>query len=343
MADIIRPIEPFELTQGFGENPDSYARFGLKGHNGWDLKTKWPDTPKGFRNILSSWLETFYRQGNEGNDGFGIYFETVVQLTNTWKLTKAHCNSINTFHSTKEGENQAISDNTGNSTGSHLHLTVKKIKIINGVHQVQNYNNGYFGAVNPQIFFDELRAYKLANGKPIETGGLQMTIDENLFKKLVNGSATRKQVAEYLEISDPDNAQTPEFKRVIGGIKSTVTELNGKLEGEKVARVAAETEIKNREEQVIRLKTQVTEEQQAKNSLLTQLKKATLGTAELIKAYDGRIAEKQSLVTALAKEKGGLQIELEKAKTQLESCKSGNPIPSKNLLDLLIKFLRNLK
>jgi len=159
MVDIIRPIEPFELTQGFGENPDWYTQFGLKAHNGWDIKTIYSDTPQGRRNILSSWFSTFYTRGTDPT-GYGRYFETIVQLYNTWKLTFAHCHSIEDFSSKNEGDMMAISDNTGNSTGPHLHLTVKKGKLNNGAFEVFDYQNGYFGALDPQIFFDELRQFK---------------------------------------------------------------------------------------------------------------------------------------------------------------------------------------
>lgn len=134
MADIIRPIEPFELTQGFGGNAAAYARFGLKGHNGWDLRTKFPDTPQGRRSILASWLMEFYKQANEGNDGYGLYFETICKLKSIWKITFGHCHSVDHFVSKNEGENMAISDNTGNSTGPHTHITTKRIKIVDGKH-----------------------------------------------------------------------------------------------------------------------------------------------------------------------------------------------------------------
>lgn len=169
MADIIRPIEPFELTQGFGENPQDYARFGLKGHNGWDLRTKYPDTPQGHRFILASWLSNFYATGDEGNDGFGKYFEVIVTLNNTWKLTYGHCLAIDSFTTKNEGESMGISDNTGNSTGDHLHLTAKKGTLSNGKFQSFDPNNGYFGAVNPQGFFDELRAFKQNNSSVAPT------------------------------------------------------------------------------------------------------------------------------------------------------------------------------
>jgi hypothetical protein len=167
MTDIIRPIEPFELTQEFGVNPASYARFGLAGHNGWDLRTKFNDTPQGHRYILASWLNQYYGQGNEGNDGYGLYFETIVQLENTYKLTFAHCLSIEGFQTKQEGETMAISDNTGNSTGAHLHLTVKRGVLNQGKFVSDNSNNGYFGAINPQEFFDELRKTKANISPPV--------------------------------------------------------------------------------------------------------------------------------------------------------------------------------
>jgi hypothetical protein len=176
MADITRPIEPFYITQGFGVNPQNYAQFGLKGHNGWDIRTKYDDSPLGKRNILASWLMEFYRQGNEGTKGYGKFFEVVVKMKRTWKLTYAHCDSIQTFKTKKEKQTMAVSDNTGNSTGSHLHLTVKRIKInTDGSHTVLNYSNGYFGAVNPQEFFDELRETKNEqNGVPPMPDGTQI-------------------------------------------------------------------------------------------------------------------------------------------------------------------------
>ena len=63
----------------------------------------------------------------------------------------------------------AISDNTGNSTGAHLHFTVKKGKLVNGVFQNENQNNGYFGAVNPQEFFTELDQFTSSQPNPMDT------------------------------------------------------------------------------------------------------------------------------------------------------------------------------
>ncbi len=159
MGEVIKPIDPFYITQGFGVNPASYAQFGLKGHNGWDIRTKYSDTPEGRRYIKASFFSKFYKKGDEGNKGYGKYFDVVVQLKSIWKLTYAHCHSIIDFLTRDKNEEMAISNNTGNSTASHLHWTTKRIIINpNESHTVLNYDNGFFGAVNPQEFLDELKA-----------------------------------------------------------------------------------------------------------------------------------------------------------------------------------------
>lgn len=334
MSDIIRPIEPFELTQGFGENPDSYARFGLKGHNGWDFKTKWPDTPLGRREILASWLMQFYRQGNEGGDGYGLYFENICKLISTWKLTFAHCNNIYNFTIKNENEGMAISDNTGNSTGAHLHLTTKRIKIINGVHEVQDYKNGYFGAVNPQEFFDELRTYKTAN-KPavLPKEEITMTIDDKTFTHLVEGSTVRKELAIYLGFDDPDYTPLDKFKSLIAGLKSTITERDNRLEinGQELAK--ANSEIENQKDKVANVQRECQRSIQIEKDRYNTLKEAQPNLEKLEGKYKGQINDLQGIVREREKEIGGLQNELAGYKAGKQAF---------NLLKLLLDKLRTV-
>ena len=163
------------LTQGFGANPASYARFGLKGHNGWDYRTKVledivlangrtiPATPTGKRPLLSPWFSQLYKKGFDPA-GYGKFFEVIVKLYSTWKLTYGHCSSIGDWEVRHEAQDMALSGSTGNSTADHVHETVKRITIVNGEHRVHDYNNGYFGAVNNQEFYDELRKWKKEMG-----------------------------------------------------------------------------------------------------------------------------------------------------------------------------------
>lgn len=159
MAKLVLPIDPFQITQGFGERPDVYKQFGLAGHNGWDIRTKYPDTPEGRRYIVATQDSQLYKKAVDPK-GFGNYFEVITRTSKgIWKHTFAHCHSIEDFKEKKQGEPMAISNNTGFSTAAHLHWTPKRIRIgSNGTHEVINYNNGYFGAVNPQEYIDEVRA-----------------------------------------------------------------------------------------------------------------------------------------------------------------------------------------
>jgi len=184
MAKLIYPISPLYITQGFGVNPQNYSQFGLKAHNGIDVRTKYTDTPDGVRNILSSFKSRFYKQGNEGSGGYGIYFEVLVQLKSLWKLTYAHCKSINNFVEVNADTMMALSDNTGNSTGSHLHLTTKRL---NTDSSVKDYSNGYFGAVDPQQFFDELKEFK-------EGGDDEMITDQTKIPQIIDDSGNPMEV-----------------------------------------------------------------------------------------------------------------------------------------------------
>lgn len=222
MSDIIRPIEPFEITQGFGQNPQWYKKFGIKAHNGWDIKTKIDDTPNGKRNILASWHTQLYRIGFDPG-GYGNFYEGVVKLYSTWKLTKAHCSTIHKWETREEGEIEAISGSTGNSTGDHVHLTVKRISIVDGKHVVLEYNNGYKGAVNPQEFFDELRAWKKEHGnKKVEVKinkdiMKNITVDIETWEKVRNNSESYDSVTDSFGL--PRNANSEEALRAIETIR----------------------------------------------------------------------------------------------------------------------------
>ena len=155
--EIVYPISPHFITQKFGVNPNVYKKFGLKGHNGIDIRTKYPDSLDGKRPMAASWLSDFLLKGNDPK-GYGVNFEVIVKLKRDWKLTYAHCEFVVPFKTAQWGEQMAVSDNTGFSTAAHVHLTTKPGKWDGKVFIHEDYNNGYKGAVDPQQFFDELGA-----------------------------------------------------------------------------------------------------------------------------------------------------------------------------------------
>lgn len=325
MADIIRPIEPFQLTQGFGSNSTTYAKFGLKGHNGWDFKTKFDDTPKGQRDILASWLMEFYRQGIDP-PGYGNFFETVCKLKSIWKLTYAHCLSIKSFPRATEGESMAISDNTGFSTGSHLHLTAKRIKIVDGVHVVQNHSNGYFGAVNPQEFFDEVRAYKLSGKKPVIEGGLVMQVDQDVYGMLVNKSTERDEIRAYLGVpTDPLDDKASKVKGVIDGLRNVATGLQRQLS-------EAQTREQNKIDELARYKQTAEASAKTEAARISALEKAQ-------KAWETERGVLQGQITEHATAEGNAKIEATQWKTKYEQAIAGTT-SSLSLGDVLVLLFK---
>jgi hypothetical protein len=349
MSDIIRPIEPFELTQGFGGNAEAYARFGLKGHNGWDLRTKLSDTPQGFRNIFASWYSKFYSQGNEGNDGYGLYFEVIVQLYNTYKLTYAHCKSIEHFENKNEGGVMAISDNTGNSTGSHLHLTVKRGQLKNGKFVNNNYNNGFFGAINPQQFFDELRKYKKEKGATSVPEGclIPNTPEWRIKYEQIVSSATKwAESLKFLEIhDDPNTTPSERIKSIVGGYKSRETDLSNKLNDRQVELDKTTQEVENRIEQVSRLEKALLDKEKYYKSQINALNKQIKNGSSALPLAQTRIGVLEDELDEANKAKGRALIDAQEYKSKFETCQKDklplDPTPE-IIFSLAIQYIGKL-
>ena len=143
-------IKPFNgnhrLTQGFGENPASYKRFGLLGHNGLDY-----GTPTG-TDILAPHSGRILEASNDPT-GYGLY----IKIENTTEgSVLAHLRDfvVKVGDNVAEGQLIAHSGNTGNSTGPHLHWGVYKIP--------RNRQNGYAGYIDqlPLIGGGSMTSYK---------------------------------------------------------------------------------------------------------------------------------------------------------------------------------------
>ncbi len=137
---MIRPFKgTFLITQEWGVNPADYARFGLKGHNGVDY-----GTPTG-THILAPHsgrvIEAAYDQY-----GYGNY----VKIENDKEGSiLAHLQSfnVNAGDTISEGQQIGISNNTGNSTGPHLHWGYYRMP--------RNKSDGFSGTTNPFPYLQE--------------------------------------------------------------------------------------------------------------------------------------------------------------------------------------------
>lgn len=121
------------LTQLFGANPQDYAKFGLRGHNGIDYAINTGTD-------LFSCLNGVVIEAQNDRYGYGDY----IKIENdSCGVIYAHLDKILVSVGNKITAGQVIgkSGNTGNSTGPHLHFGVFP--------KPRNRQNGFAGYINP--------------------------------------------------------------------------------------------------------------------------------------------------------------------------------------------------
>jgi len=122
-----------KLTQSFGVNAAAYEKFGLKGHNGVDYGILTGTE-------LYSCINGTITELGKDTYGYGIYVKieneecgVLYAHLKEWKV------GLNT--KVKAGQLIGLSNNTGNSTGPHLHFALFP--------KPRNRNNGYAGYIDP--------------------------------------------------------------------------------------------------------------------------------------------------------------------------------------------------
>lgn len=138
------PLDKIFITQLFGANPDFYRKYGLKGHNGIDFRTKFKDTPQGKREIYAVDDGTVLRVVIAKNGGYGTYVSIKHDDGSITLYGHQYVPKVKTGQRVQAGDVIGISDNTGDSTGPHLHLSYKPKDF--------NKNNGYNGYIDPYPF-----------------------------------------------------------------------------------------------------------------------------------------------------------------------------------------------
>lgn len=157
---MLHPIDPTTITQAFGENPAVYAQFNLKGHNGLDYRTKFPDSTTGKRNVLAPYWGKVLETGDEGKSGYGRFLR--IATPDGGQIVLGHLDSFKVAvgDEVSPGQIIAISDNTGFSTGAHLHFGYRP--------SGWNQQNGYAGYIDQAgMLTNDLQ--KVLNDKPMGT------------------------------------------------------------------------------------------------------------------------------------------------------------------------------
>ena len=166
------PLHPWASTQTFGVNGEYYRAHGIniKGHNGVDAIRGGQETYGGNVRAAHDGIVTY--AGVDGSEGWGVVLRTKEQFLDTegraqvWKSIYWHLLPdipVRVGQEVKLGDVIGHADNTGFSTGSHLHFGLKPIA--QGENEWAWYNleqdNGYMGAVDPTPYFTGITAYDM--------------------------------------------------------------------------------------------------------------------------------------------------------------------------------------
>jgi murein DD-endopeptidase MepM/ murein hydrolase activator NlpD len=140
------PLDQIYITQSFGKNPAMYKKYGMKGHNGIDFRTKFADTPLGRRYVTAAKGGTVIGVTNQGTAGYGLFIR--IQHFRDEQTVYGHLTNVyvKVGQKVKIGERIGLTGNSGDSTGPHLHFGFRpwNWKTLTG--------NGFSGYVDPKPF-----------------------------------------------------------------------------------------------------------------------------------------------------------------------------------------------
>jgi hypothetical protein len=119
---LIWPTDYPTATQPFGANPDLYRRWGLPGHDGIDIRAP-------VNSSVYACADGQVYLVHDGADGHPYGIHVRIRHANGYKTIYAHLNQATVYAGqyVRAGELIGLADGTGNSSGSHLHLTLKKV------------------------------------------------------------------------------------------------------------------------------------------------------------------------------------------------------------------------
>jgi murein DD-endopeptidase MepM/ murein hydrolase activator NlpD len=147
----------YRLGQLFGNPAPMYTNIGLKAHNGLDFSC-----PTGTE-IISCTDGIVEYVGADSAAGLGVYIIGKVGDQN-YRFIYWHLQSfkVNVGDSVASGQVIGISDNTGMSTGSHLHWGVKPVTWNGSTWSSSQENDGYRGAIDgfpflPSVIYPSIK------------------------------------------------------------------------------------------------------------------------------------------------------------------------------------------
>lgn len=142
--------KPPYVTQWFAINRHIYSQYGLPGHEGIDIRA-----PDGYE-LYSVFAGVVYRVEPTEVGAYGIQVRIVHETPEgTFKSIYAHLKdvAIAVGDHVSAGDLLGRADNTGNSYGAHLHLSIKLVGSKSWLSEKSNTHNEM---INPVPYFPQL-------------------------------------------------------------------------------------------------------------------------------------------------------------------------------------------
>lgn len=119
------PTDYLIITQPFGANPEYYGQFGLAGHEGVDIRSPHGKPVRAIDHGEVYGIKLDRRKKADGGHNYGVHVR--VRHADGFSSVYAHFDDVAVDNGdiVAPGDLLGYSDNTGNSNGSHLHLTLK--------------------------------------------------------------------------------------------------------------------------------------------------------------------------------------------------------------------------
>lgn len=138
---LVYPLRHIHITQKWGVNPQVYSRFGLKGHNGVDYRLFDEQGNRATTAILYSPHDGKVIEARNDPNGYGLYLK-IENSSQGSILAHLESFSVKAGDTVKTGQRIGVCDNTGFSTGAHLHWGYYPIPRDRG--------NGYSGTIDQE-------------------------------------------------------------------------------------------------------------------------------------------------------------------------------------------------
>ncbi len=198
-------IGNYPVTQEFGENPKNYAQFGMKGHNGIDFGI--PSNTQ----LIASTQGQVIKVASDPN-GYGNFVEILDDIQRCATLY-AHLDHavVKVGDRVVQGQLIGLSDNTGNSTGPHLHFGFC-LTDDNGIRL--NQDNGYFGWLNPNTSANWIIENPSAPTLPTDTQDQSVLLDQLRIERDTNWNLYQSERQAKIDLEDQIDAKNKSFDAV---------------------------------------------------------------------------------------------------------------------------------